>query len=272
MNLKISDSLVLDSAVWYLEGVLNLEYANNNHLLENQEFYHATITVLPVEGTLTMEQILNAYIYFSEKLEEINANQSNPAFTYDMIDIHFHEANLKDGAVDLEMTAASGWYSTSNYVLFGGEDYWYWGNGQGKCGNYSGYVGTDASDLLQYKFNHPRSVLEPGTFIPTSIEWKDVTGYMYDDQNNPGPYCDAMIFYYETSITPPPGTPEPCLDPDELNYYLSTFDYIKYDQRPVGKTFKNVEIYDDLIPNGTYNMHHLYTLYYGVFVPSGGQH
>ena len=175
----------------------------------------------------------------------------------DMINAPIHEMSLKDGSVELDMDAVGGWRTVGDYIAFGTEEHWYWGGDQGKCGAFSGGIPYDASDELQYRFNHPIRVLEEGTFISTSIEWQMATVYEYDDSNNPRLYCEAKLFLYNTSIQPPPGTPEPCLSPTELNLYLSTFDFIVSDKRPSGKTFKNGEVADDVI-TGYYNMNHTY--------------
>jgi hypothetical protein len=75
-----------------------------------------------------------------------------------------------------------------------------------------------------------------------------------------------MIFYYDPGFS----VPMPCIDFNELNYYLSKFDYIKSINQPPGKTFKSVTVLDDQIPNYTDNFWHIYNLYYGVL--SENQH
>jgi hypothetical protein len=214
---------------------------------------------------MTMNQIIEAYNYFSNQIIQILLLQNDTSYKMDLIDLNINETSLKDGSVEIEMTAVGGWPTVGNYIAFGEEDYWYWGFDQGKCGNFTGGIPSDASDELQFRFNHPIVVLGPGIF--TSVGPEFATGYEYDDPNNPGPYCDAKIFYFYSATQPL----NPCLYPLELNFYLSTFDYIVNDKRPSPNlTFKNVEVCDDVIPDGSHNGNHTYYLYYGIFTPSGG--
>jgi hypothetical protein len=191
--------------------------------------------------------------------------QTDTSYKINVIDIETRETNLKDGTISLVMSLSGGFgIINGNYFPFGSTDWWYWGGDAGKCGDYQGQsVGLDATDILEYKFNHPSIVSEPGYF--TSVTLEQAFPWDYYASNNPGPYCDFMMFYF-SSLT---SIPEPCLSPEELNFYLSTFDYIKDDKEPEGKTFCNVDVSFDVVVNMTpYNGFHKYDLYYGYFIPN----
>jgi hypothetical protein len=87
----------------------------------------------------------------------------------------------------------------------------------------------------------------------------------YPDTNNQ--YGDYMIF--ETSGIGEEPTEEPCLDYNELNYYLSKFDYIKNYNKPSNKSFKSIYVYDDFALGITYWIRrHFYELYYATPITS----
>ncbi|MBL7111096.1 MAG: hypothetical protein ISS19_04060 [Bacteroidales bacterium] len=257
--LKSTNPMNLEDADWHIEGLLNLEKAYNYHNFVDLQFQTDSIILVSVNGMISGDQIEQAYAYFTDLLDAYSANQGT-AFGFDIIDIYSIETELKDGSVVMYMESTSGEELAFNYVPFSEDEYWFWGWNLGGC---SGYQGSgDAAQQLQYKFNHPIAVPQGGYF--TDVQVETAFGVDYNDPNNPGPYCDYKIFFYELLTPPPPGTPEPCLAYDELNFYLEQFDYIKADKKPPSKTFKCVEVIDDIIPNGTYNRIHRYDLSYGI--------
>ena len=267
-NLKDGTVYSADSAVWYVEGLLNYEQANNAHNFSGLEFYYDSVFLNTINGEIPIQELDDAYSYFNGVIANILQQANDPLLNVDLIDVSFAETGLKDGSVEMGLMVSTGRSAPSNYAPFGEDEYWYWGFDQGACYTNPSTIETDASNLLEYKFNHPISVGQSGWF--TNIVNEDVRGDSYSvfyDTNNPGPYCDYMIFLY-ASMFPPQVTP--CLSPDELNYYLSKFDFIKsYVQQNTpalsGKTFKNVEVIDDIIIGVEGSAVHLYRLYYGMF-------
>lgn len=258
---KTSGTMQLDSSVWYIEGLLNYEQANNLHNFSNLNFFRDSITLTPVNGSLSLEQINSAYDQFTATLQAMLAQQNDTGYHIDLADINLQSTGFKDGSVELVLGASGGTNGIPNYTPFGTTDYWRWGWDLGKCGSYTGGVGQDATDLLQYKFNHPLYAGQPG--YVTDVDLAIVTGADFpSDPANPGPYCDYIIFYTPYN---PPGF-QPCLSPDELNFYLSYFDYIKEAMRPVGKTFRNVEVYPDVVYGSPSSKIHSYYLHYGYLI------
>jgi len=258
-HLKDGETYTADSAVWYVEALLNYENANNAHNFSDLKFYSDSILLNGTNGEFTIEELNTAYGYFNSMISTIIEQSGDPSLYADVIDINFKETGLKTGTIEFEITLSTGRSTPINYVLFGVDEDWIWGNNHGACGNNQSTEVTDAADKLEYKFNHPLSVGEGGYF--TSIEYVEVDGVDYDDANNPGPWCDAMIFFYMPDFEPPD---EPCLASEELNYYLSKFDYIKNDNKPAGKTFKSVDVLEDMMPWYYSNFWHIYRLYYGI--------
>ena len=265
LKLKNGSSLSVDSATWYLEGLLNYENANNDHNITELTFNHDTLVMCCVGSTISIDELNIVYSYFTNELYEVLTGHNDTTYQFDLIDINISYSGLKSGETVITMVAASGLQFIGNYVAFEPYDYWFWGANLGKCGSYIGNnVGTDAADKLQIRFNNPLNPYEPGYF--TSVEERQAWPYEteYLDPNYPGSFIPSMIFWASGSGSNPPS--EPCLSPLELNYYLSKFEFIKNNCKPNGKTFKNVEV------NGTFGLQintweriHYYTLYYGIF-------
>jgi len=258
-HLKDGGTYTADSAVWYVEALLNYEKANNSHNFSDLKFYNDSILLNGTNGEFTIEELNTAYGYFNSMISAITGQSGDSSLFVDVIDINFKETGLKTGTGEFEITLSTGRSTPINYVLFGVDEDWIWGYDQGGCNENPSTEESDAADKLEYKFNHPLAVGQGGYFI--NIEYVDVRGDNYYDVNNPGPYCDAMIFFYMPNFEPPD---EPCIGSEELNYYLSKFDYIKNDNKPAGKTFKSVDVWEDMIPWSVSNFWHVYRLYYGV--------
>ncbi len=267
-NLKDGTTYVADSATWYVEALLNYEQANNAHNFTGLEFFKDSVLLNSINGEIPIQELNDAYSYFNGIIATILQQANDPLLNVDLIDVSFDETGLKDGSVEMEIVVSTGRGTTINYTLFGSDDYWHWGFELGACSTNQSTLVTDASNLLEYKFNHPISVGQSGWF--TNVVYEDIRGSdhsVFYDTNNPGPYCDYMIFLFDPLFPP---QDEPCLSPDELNYYLSKFDYIKsYVQQNTpalsGKTYKSVEVLDDIIYGVEGSGLHLYRLYYGTF-------
>lgn len=272
LQFKSTDTISVDSAEWYLEGLINYEKANNNHQIINLEFFKDSLPVISEDGRVSIEQMESAYAYFTQKVDEAIASKNDPNYMMDMIDLNFKESQSNsNGTITIEMNASLGLHYIGSYIAFEITDYWYWGWDMGKCGQYQGQgTGQDAADQLEYRFNHPSYRLGPGYFL-TDVDLISTVPGEYYDANNPGPYEPRKIFYANGYGQNPPS--EPCLAPDELNFYLSTFSYVMNDKKPVGKTFKSVDVIDDFIPAmTTWYRFHLYHLYYATYVPDPGGH
>lgn len=263
-GLKDETTYATDSAVWYVEGLLNYKQANNAHNFYRLSYHRDSLFVNTSNGEFSIGTLHDAYDYFDDVINGILAATNDPGMNIDLVDINLTESGLKDGSALMEITVCTGWGTQINYVLFGENEDWYWGQDLGACGNNTSTEVTDAADLLEYKFNHPISVGQGGWFSDVEcvdeIHGDDTPYYV---NNNPGPYCNSMIFFYYSGS---PQADDPCIEHEELNFYLSKFDDVKAYNQPIGKSFKSVEIRDDQIYGmGNENFFHLYDIYYGVF-------
>ena len=263
LQLKSGETLPADSAEWYLEGLLNYEQANNDHIFGDVDFYHDTLTVNVTNGQISLDQLSILYSTINALAVTIKQQTGNENYTFDIIDLKLESTGLKSGAQELIVSFSGGILGSGlNYVPFGSTDYWYWGFGMGKCDEYTGqYIGRDATTELQRKFRNPIAVPGPGYFVSNeTIQVMAGVDPEFDDFFN-APYDGYMIFS-QSGLNP---DFDQCLSPDDLNYYLSKFDFIRNTKRPVGKQYKTVNVnYTISTSLGRWLHVHYYILYYGV--------
>jgi hypothetical protein len=256
LHQKSTGNMDLDSAIWHIEGLLNLDNANNTHRFINLIQIKDSIVVVPENGVLTTCQIFQVYSRFQEKIDSILFN--NPLFHADIADVHKTIAALKDNSETLIMDASLGEDEIlTNYQPFGTTDNWLWHDQLGKCSG--GWTGLDARIMLQNRFNNPVGGTPVGYFTDVVMN----TAYPYESQfsdpNNPNGH-GHMIF------TGGSWSPCTCIPYNEMNYYLGTFDFIKADKQPTGKSFSSMTVVTDLIPGGSGGPgFYYYKLYYGIF-------
>lgn len=250
---KSGSSMMADSAVWYLEGLLNYENANNNHSFSNLTFNKDSMTCIVHRDSISINELSNLYNQLSIFIDSIkNSNQSSNV-NLDIVDLQLADNNLKSESETLKIVVAFGEIGqTVNYVPFGINDNWYWGGRLGKCDGTC--VGRDAATELQRKFLSLQT--SPGYF--TSVEGFKIFPWYYEEFN---PYSGYYLYQSDVNYNP-------CLPYSELNYYLSKFDYIKNDRCPSGKVFKTVLVQDEISVGRSYLRIHTYEIYYGIKVES----
>jgi hypothetical protein len=265
LNSKNGVTLSFESANWYMEGLLNFERANNDHNFNELTHYYDTISNNFTGTSINYNELNNLYITFNNILDK--HIESTPNSKFDLIDLNFINSNNE---IIIVMISSIGVENTKYiYPQFTSTDYWKWGWNLGKCDGT--LVGQDAADKLEYTFNHPTNPnLLPGYFI--NVEMKTVYPQNYPDPNYPGAFYKFMLFWTGGAGSGPNNNLyEPCIAPSELNYYVSKFDYIRIQNCPSGKVFKNVHVVDTSTGGLTsWNRAHNYQLNYGTFIPNGG--
>lgn len=254
---KSGGSMPSDSAEWHLEGLLNYEQANNTHEFTEVEFNRDTLLWPAENGEISYQDMQNLYAAINEMAEDMAIQNGNPEYTLDIIDLQIVKTGFKSNEQSVEVTLSGGTKGTTpTHASFGPDDYWFSAGLQGKCGDFTGqYLGRDATTELEKQFMNPKTI--PSYYV--SIE----SGYAHapDYPTHDNPYGNFMIWERSGYISD-----NYCLSPDELNYYVSKFNYIEYTRRPAGKTFKTVDvIYDFYVPTGLLGSEfYTYELYYGV--------
>lgn len=269
LKLKSSETIPIDEAQWYLEGLLNLQKANNSHIFRDIVFFNDTIYIEIEDGRIALDKLNEAFSILKGIITGYEDLVDDPDYKADIIDLNFDVLDNQNASIS--MGTSFGINLVGNYMAFGSEDYWYWGWLYGKCGSYEGlYFGErDAATELQRRFNGGYSV--PYGYYVHVTTAGNIMGddpLLGDDPQNPAyPTRKKMMFYQQEHYN----YPMQCLDPDELNYYLSKFDYIAdvfKPATPAGLQVGRVQVDATTIPSGQYPARlHLYTIRYGHYVP-----
>lgn len=260
---KSSETMSVDSAVWFLKATLNYTYARAgvdfNHLSSDS----AVISLTTSDGEITENALPGIYQQILDSVEVIyNATEGNDK---NLLMVNVVPTDGSDNTTDLTIYAAiSGTTPTYIYGQFGATDYWYWGKSLGKCGNYQGYYGYDASTILEYRMNHPLIAYPPGTYFIPDTYIGFIYPWEYEDPNSPNIY-GTRLFQWEGPEFP---QEEPCLSPEEMNYYLyEGVAYIMEDNKPEGKHI----IYSDVVYD--WEVYMGYVIYiHGVYYTYGNKY
>lgn len=259
LNLKVDNTISLDSAVWYLEGLINYENAYNEHNFNNLTFIKDSITFNLQGDAISFSTLSGLYASVTSTLNQINET-SNACLFFDLIDIEINQSSINSVDKILTFVAAIGnsnekfrW--TANYVPFCSSESLVWGWDPNN---------NDAASKLQYKINNAHKYTVLGYFT-NIVEIQTAFGDFYDP-NYPGSWEQSMIFRAQGEDTYPPNFIEPVLNSTELNYYLTKFEYIKNTLKPQGKIFKNINIIESANVGGSWFRMHLYDMYFGVYV------
>lgn len=255
---KNGGSMATDSAEWYLEGLLNFEQANNTHEFAQLQFLYDTLAWPESNGEITIENLQQLYANVNQIAQSMALQNGSPDYTFDIIDLQVIETGLKSGETAVKVTLAGGLTTTTPaYIGFGPTDYWTSGGLQGKCDIYSGQgVGKDATTELEWRFKGPYT--QPGYFV--SIVTAFAYGFDNPDPNNP--YGEYMMWVENSNHS------NNCLDPEELNYYLGKWDYLKNKYNPVGKTFCTVDVVWAIPVGYSDEGLHSYEIKYGINIGS----
>lgn len=263
-SLKGGSTYTIEQAIWYAEATLNFTYAiyDSSFIYLSRETSTFSINLNP-NNTVNQSDLLAAYAKMVDSLEaHYDGIQDSPkhVFLCDIIDV-----SSSAGTLNLEMRSVIGCGFTLNqYGSFGPTDYWFAGGLLGKCGNYTGYEGRDATTELEYKLLHPYIGPAQNVRIYYSdiVTVHDIFPYDYPYQNSPRGYR-AYYFYSADSEA---GIQ--CLPPDELNFYISNngIPFIIDDNDTFNdKEFCDIDVKYDWMPGDNYWIEtHFLDISYGI--------
>ncbi len=230
-HLKDGSTYATDSAVWYVEALLNYTYGNAGVICRD---FNVDTVETPVNATgangFTLAQLAQVF-----DVIETGVLAHQPEGTHIFaIDLYTYPAG------NLTVFAARTAYATPTApaykALADTSGYWYWGAEQGMCGSDSGlYIGMDATDIIEDLINNTVQ----GDYF-TDLETNSVSYWdNYIDPNFPfdiqyllprrlfaadGPFEETLFF---------------CTSPSLIAYYASNqgIGYIINDLKPVRKEF-----------------------------------
>lgn len=232
-NLKDETIYTTDSAVWYVEALLNYTYGNTTSPCSSP-MADTTETIVNTTGEngFTLAQLADVY----EVIEAGVINNKPGNSNVFAIDLYSYPAGELTVFASRAIYAPPVFKSTTDTA-----GYWFWGYDDGMCGADSGlYVGMDASDILDKYFNRFSSegywtgietfVVFPGTYHDTAFPFTDAylnPTRMFSTEE--GSWMDIRFF---------------CLSPDHIAYYKSSngIKYIINDLCPAGKQIFIVDI------------------------------
>ena len=223
---KIGGGISIDSAINYLEALVNYEYAAADSFYafiftDTARFY----LEVNQEEQVTFEDVGEVYEIMIDSLEAIY-DRIEDSYKH-LVSADLIEISLSSNTLTMDLIPVFGINDHSyTYGSFGPTDYWYWGWNLGKCNGHTGE--GDAIIQLEYRINHP--LVQPTQqgyrvwYYPVAY-----TGWIYpeeyEDEEYPGEWAPYRLFYASGSGDAPED--EPCICPNDLNYYLyDGLDYI----------------------------------------------
>ena len=248
-------AMLLDTAVWNLEALINYEVALPDSASKDfktmQSFYTLTVDDNNMVTEADVQQAYNLMLdTLNYQLSLLNDEVKFVVFS----DVQLDE--VEGNTAHLTVTNGYGTgFILGLYEPF--DDNWIWGTDgvneppfAGNCAQTD--FSSDGSNEIQYRLNHPAAV--PANVRYTDIVLREMTGWDFYDENN------EPMLYIGTDINH-------CMNIEELTYNLVNADYfIKHTppdgKRPDGKSFVNVEIWDEAIVGNT-TFFHYYRIFYG---------
>ena len=256
-NPERSGEMLLDTAVWNLEALINYDYAYPDSASKDFTIMssHYTVTV-DENGMVSEAEVQQVYNLMLDTLNyQLALLNDDVKFTV-FSDVQLDEVDGNTARLTVNNGYGSG-FILGLYPPF--DDNWIWGTLDnpdeppyaGNCDQTD--FSSDGSNEIEYRLNHPAAV--PANVRYTDIEIVGMSGMDFEDENgNP-------MLYVGTNINH-------CMTIEELTNNLVNADYlIKHEPpegiKPDGKSHINVIIWDDVIVgNNTYL--HYYDVTYGI--------
>jgi hypothetical protein len=228
-HLKDGTTYAADSAVWYVEALLNYTFGDASTPCFNPTVDTAerNLNNTGVNG-FSLQELADVY---DDLKDEVVANQPNNMHVY-AIDLFTYPAgNL---TVFTTHTAYANDQNSTYKSVTDTAGYWFWGKQWGMCGADSGlYIGMDATDILEGLIN------TISCDYWTDLEYDGAWPNEYIDPNFP--LTNSLL--HPTRLFSASGTTpavlDYCMSPTEIDYYNSSegIRYIIDDLCPERKSF-----------------------------------
>jgi hypothetical protein len=273
LKLKEGDSttMSLDSAIWYMEASLNVNYGRPDLVYTKM---HTDTIYLPIQynenGSINFNQISQVYDQILNDYQNAVCNPANPYHYLVLSDIE-HGVLKSGNQIAIYQTygvstggsgnGSNGVPNTPPYPPFAHGDDWLYGNMLGRCDGTMQWI-SDAGEQLERKFiNHQMAFASNIRFTSVNQEYVSPIDFPANDNQ----WGDYELFHREVPTNDPP-----CITAEELNYYLLKAAIIFYQAPPNGVYHQGQSIYfidvtssNNILPNGNHSFEHHYTIKYG---------
>lgn len=255
-DLKSETYMGIDSTVWYLETLFNVQNGYPDSCSESTISFELNYELPLVNDRVSMTIISQTYNTMVADLDSLlDMFEVNVKFLLmadlSMIDQH-------NNILQLHLVPMIGINPSAIYEPFTTDDNWYYGEMYGRCDGL--YVGlSDAGEELERRLNNPRIAHYGNTFK----EIVSSNAFPEDFPANPPVYGPYRI-YYEISNSFPP-----CVPYDALNYYLvEAHEIIHNELRPAGLSFGSVDVksHTNSYTTPPYETYHYYIILYGQWI------
>ncbi len=225
-SFKNGETVSVDSAVWFLEAMMNFNYSTPDSSFVNLTVDTTFEFDLPVNNDLVDFSNLTeaAFAMESHILTYLN-NMPNSIKFIIAADVSIKPNTLKDGTKTITITTGYGSEYIINpgcYTPFGANDFWAHGFDWGGCGTNSATT-SDAAKQIQYKINNPNcrpiDITISSYIVNVGIE--DIVAWDYPNPNDtgyPDNWLDCLMYHesdYDNLLVI-----DGCLEPEEMNFYL----------------------------------------------------
>jgi hypothetical protein len=250
-SFKSTDSISVDSTIWYLELTANYTYGNGTAENENVAVDTTFIEIPVANEEICMDDVNDAY---NDLIDSVRIHYySIDSVEKHLLSVQVRQVSLTEEILNLKIisTIVFGPY-TGNFTFQPWENWWY-GMGLGMCNNQN--QGMDAASEIARRIMLRKEV---------------PVGYFYYEPYSLNPVMICADFY------PVPGIPPSnfgshymwwedsnlqnfhlCIPYNELNFYLTGTEYVIYNiEKPAGYSFMSVsELEGSLILNSTIWVH-----------------
>ncbi len=258
---KSGETIELDSAVWYLEALMNYNYSTPDSSFVNLTVDTTFSFDIPTQGDeLNMTDVQEAIFAMEQHLVGFYNNIPEDVKFVIAADITIDENSFKSDSKTISMTAGYGSAYLPNpscFPPFEDDDYWWWGFDLGGCETNTA-ASSDAAEEIEYIINNPQCIQQTlaGSYIAETssiIVWPWDYPNLNDD--TPGDnWLDCLLYYEDDFIYPIDG----CLEPIEMNFYLQgILDVVQSELQNIQNQnpgehwcFLNIDLQGELIDGG----------------------
>lgn len=249
-GLKSDEFITPDSAMWYLEALFNVQYGEDTTYNDINTYKRSYSLTVNANGTVNMSDVIGTY---NQMVTDLNTalGEINSEYKF-LVIADLEPALLKNGGFTIDLNAGLGFNPLSLYKPITTDDNWRYGNMLGRCTNTQ--WDSDAGNELKKRFNNPY-VTYPVNTGWINVEVSGILSYI----NFPG------RIYHEHA------TSAPCIEYDELQYYLTQGYYILYNTatenpsgvRPQNLYYKAMDLWTNNQNPPDNEYWHKYQVWYG---------